>query len=99
MFKVDRKKSNKLINSIKYITFASMLMLTPITANADDTNNNTEIEAESNDTSTTSKIKYGLLAIPFIYILLIELNVYNETMHDEKDIFNQSKKVKKKDSE
>jgi len=99
MFKADRKKSNKLINSIKYITFASMLMLTPITANADDTNNNTEIEAESNDTSTTSKIKYVLVALPFIYVLIININVYNETMRDEKDIFNQKEKIKKKDSE
>lgn len=99
MLRVDRIKSNKIINSIKCITFAGVLAFTnPISVNAEDTNTNIETQEEDN-TNTTSKIKYGLLAIPFIYILLIELNVYNETMHDEKDIFNQSKKVKKKDSE
>lgn len=97
MFKIDRKKSNRIVNSVKLITFASLLALAnPITSNASSEESNVETKHESYD---SNKLKYGLYILPFASILLIDIKIYNENIRDDERIENQKKKEKKKDSE
>ena len=94
MFRIDREKSNKLIYSLKIITFAGILALTnPINSNAN--SEETNLETEHKD---TSKIKYVIYALPFIYVFINSINAYNESVREDEKMFN--KKIKtKKDSE
>lgn len=92
MFRVDRKKSDRIISSIKYMVFASILMLSPIQTKA---STKEEITVEHDNSKSSSKIKIGLIAIPLIYVLITNINAYHENIREDEE----KKKEKKKDSE